>query len=413
MKNKIVIKSNALIEASYRLSSQEQKIILALASKLKNHDSEFLNYNFSIKEFANITGTRVDAKYNAVKKLTAKLLRRAFTINEPDGPLQLSWLSAAKYYTGQGCVSLRFDPGLKPYLLQLKKSFTKFDLCTILQLKSAFSIRIYELLKQYENIGERSFLIEELKSILGISKNKYKLYGHFKARVLNIAKKELCEKTDILFDFEETKIGRGVGKIRFIIEKQALPQLKKQKKSLAATKPTEHSSLQKMLLLLPKPYRDKISVKKLLQKTLKKQNEDYVVRNIFYTNDKSNSTNYRVYLAKALDNDYGLAYVEDCQSRKETNELQQQNLRQVALQQQNEMSKIDQERENREKARNFMQSITPETMQKLEKEALNRLSPESLQRYNNNHYTGIFEFKRRLEDVVMEQIGIKAVPANL
>ena len=47
------------------------------------------------------------------------------------------------------------------------------------------------------------------------------------------------------------------------------------------------------------------------------------------------------------------------------------------------------------------------TTQKLEQEAMRRLSPDALERYNNKHYTGIFEFKRKLEDVVMEHTGIR------
>ena len=149
MKNEMVVKSNTLVEASYRLSAQEQKVILSLAAKIKNQDEDFKNYTFSVKEFADITGARIDSKYHEVKNLTSRLLRRVFTINEADGPLQLSWLSAAKYFDGEGLITLRFDPGLKPYLLQLKDCFTKFNLSMALRLKSSFSIRIYELLKQY------------------------------------------------------------------------------------------------------------------------------------------------------------------------------------------------------------------------------------------------------------------------
>ncbi|MBF0503450.1 MAG: replication initiation protein, partial [Candidatus Riflebacteria bacterium] len=217
MKSKMVVKSNLLVEASYKLTAQEQWVVLALTSKIRNDDADFKDYSISVKEFAEMAGIRHKGEYGEVKEITKKLIGRVFTIYEPSGPLQLAWLSAAKYHEGKGTVSLRFDPGLKPYLLHLKECFTKYSLHLAIRLKSSFSIRIYELLKQYEKLGERSFLLSELKEKLGILEDQYKLYGHFKAKVLIVAQEELAEKTDINFDYEEIKIGRGVGKIRFLI----------------------------------------------------------------------------------------------------------------------------------------------------------------------------------------------------
>ena len=70
--------------------------------------------------------------------------------------------------------------------------------------------------------------------------------------------------------------------------------------------------------------------------------------------------------------------------------------------------KSDQERENREKARIFIASYAPETMQTYEEEVKKLMSPESLARYLRKDPIGNFEFKRRLEDVVMERAGIRS-----
>jgi len=47
----LIVKSNTLVEASYRLTAVEQKIILTLVSKIKKDDIEFQRYNFKISEF--------------------------------------------------------------------------------------------------------------------------------------------------------------------------------------------------------------------------------------------------------------------------------------------------------------------------------------------------------------------------
>ena len=54
-----------------------------------------------------------------------------------------------------------------------------------------------------------------------------------------------------------------------------------------------------------------------------------------------------------------------------------------------------------------MKTFAPETMQNFEQEAVKRLHPESLKRYQRKDSIGLFEFKLKLEDVVMEHVGLK------
>jgi hypothetical protein len=102
--------------------------------------------------------------------------------------------------------------------------------------------------------------------------------------------------------------------------------------------------------------------------------------------------------------------MEDLQAKKEAEEIKQKTFEEAEKQKQRELNKIDQERENREKAREFMKNIAPEAMQTFEQEAIKRLLPESLTRYKRKDSIGVFEFKRKLEDVVMEHIGLKPKP---
>ena len=215
--NHIVVKSNRLIEASYRLTTQEQRIILFMASMVKKDDEDFQTYRIKISDFVNIVGLKGKANYSEVKKLTKRLLERVIVIKEPNGDLQIGWVSSAKYYNRKGFVELHFDPKLKPYLLKIKEYFTKYKLKDVIRLKSSYSIRIYELLKQYEKIGKRTFELTELRNILGIDKNKYKLYGHLKSRVIKPAQEELSNQCDLTFEFKEIKKSYKVFALEFLI----------------------------------------------------------------------------------------------------------------------------------------------------------------------------------------------------
>ena len=218
--SQLIVKSNNLIEASYRLSTQEQRIILLVASMIKSEDEDFQEYYIEIKSFMDLIGVSGHSKYKEIKEITKKLRERTIIIKnlQEDTETQVGWVSSFKYYNKGGYVKVRLDPELKPYFLKLKERFTQYQLKNVIKLKSSYSIRIYELLKQYEKIKERYFELPELKKILGIRPGEYKLYGDFNRKILKRAKKELPEKTDLKFKYREKKNGRKVVGIYFFIK---------------------------------------------------------------------------------------------------------------------------------------------------------------------------------------------------
>lgn len=216
-RNNFVTKSNRLIEANYKLGVVEQKIILCLASNIQPTDSDFKTYTLPIKEFTNLLGLRGTPKYTELRKITKELMQKVFEIRINNKVIQVAWLSYVAYNETEGTIDIRFDPFLRPYLLELKREFTSYKLENVVKLKSSYAIRIYELLKQYEKIQERTFLLSDLRKLLGVE-NLYPAYGNFKQRVLLPAQKELKNKTDISFKLEEIKNGRRVLKVRFIIQ---------------------------------------------------------------------------------------------------------------------------------------------------------------------------------------------------
>lgn len=217
-KNYLVTKANTLITANYDLSLQEQKLILTLASMVQPTDEEFKEYEFKIKDFMELLGIETQTKYTEIPKITKELMKKVFEIKEGKDIIQLSWLSSARYKTGEGLVILKFDSSLKPYMLQLKELYTSYKLENILSLKSKYSLRLFELLKSNEYKKVWNIELEELKKLLGATEKSYSVYQNVKNRIIIKAQKELREKTDICFDFEEIKTGRKVTSIKFFIK---------------------------------------------------------------------------------------------------------------------------------------------------------------------------------------------------
>jgi hypothetical protein len=225
-KRQMIVKSNHLVEARYKLTTLEQKLILMMVNNIQPDDKDFKRYVFQLKDVADFCGISRHSIYEDVIVVCRRLLKRILTIYKPEtnSILDIHWVSSAEYFMGE--VVLKFDPELKPYLLQLKDKFTQYKPDMLKQIKSSYSIRLYELLKQYEKIGKRYLLIDELRLMLGLQSHEYTLLHNFRARVLNIAVVEINRNTDIDISYVEIKTRRITTAIEFIIKSKKPTQPK-------------------------------------------------------------------------------------------------------------------------------------------------------------------------------------------
>lgn len=208
----LIVKANELVEASYRLTLQEQRLILYMASLIRPEADDLKLYRITVSELAGAVGVKESNLFPAVKAIIKPLLSKTLVIRErgKNSTLLVNWLASAEYYEKQGTVEVEFSQKLKPYLLQLRERFTTLQRQHVVRMTSTYAIRIYMLLKQYQAVGRRRFPLDELRGILGINPDEYPLYGHFKARVLAHAQKELSRHADIFFEVEEHKNVRKV-----------------------------------------------------------------------------------------------------------------------------------------------------------------------------------------------------------
>lgn len=218
-KDYLVTKSNYFImNSSYDLSLEEQKIILTLASMVQPVDEEFKPYKFRINDFMELLGVDTKTKYTEIPKITKELMKKVLEIQEGNTLLQVAWLNSVRYEKGSGMVTLKFSPDLKPYMLQLKEKFTQYQLANVLSMKSKYAPRIYEILKcnEFKKQGYIEIEIDELRKLLKIN-NMYPQYNDFKRKIILQAQKELKKLSDVNFEFEEIKTGRKITSLKFYI----------------------------------------------------------------------------------------------------------------------------------------------------------------------------------------------------
>jgi plasmid replication initiation protein len=226
---KLVVQHNNIVEAKYRLSISEQRLIKYLVALIERDDEDFKSYRIAVADLARILDIKRKDYYQSVKNTTKKLVTKLLTFKSSGLTTQAAWLASAVYHDGEGFVELQFAPVLKPFLLQLKVEFTKYELGNVIHLKRTYSMRIYELLKQFEGVGKRKFEIQNLRSILGILENEYQQFCDFRRWILKTAQQELAEKTDIAFTWEEEKKAQKCIAITFTITKQNRLQLTEEK----------------------------------------------------------------------------------------------------------------------------------------------------------------------------------------
>lgn len=221
-----VVKSNKMIQGKYKMSALEQKLVLTLCSKIKSDDDMFMEFTMTANEFANFLGIdNKDYEFNRTLKRKCKILNNKDiemnlgTKEKPDW-LFFHWFEYIRYIPGTATIKMKFSPVLEPYLLNLKETYTKYRLGYVINFKSEYSFRFYEIMKQYESIGERTITIEEIKDLLMIDKDKYTKYSHLKAKVIQKAIEEINKYSDIKINLEkEEKEGKKVVGLVFSINK--------------------------------------------------------------------------------------------------------------------------------------------------------------------------------------------------
>ncbi len=218
-----------LVELKSRLKLREQKVVLAIIGQISPDDADFKDYQVSIPELVKMTGIKSQNLYNDISSICTRLMSSVITIKEPDNPdgfLMVTWFSRARYSPSHGHVEFAISPELKPYLLQVKERFTTYNLSQVIDLKSSYSIRLYELLRQFlplkevqkgRKVGFREIDLVDLREYIGVEDGRYPRYTDLRRIVLERSQKELGTSTDLWFDFEPIRKGRKVKSIKFII----------------------------------------------------------------------------------------------------------------------------------------------------------------------------------------------------
>jgi len=223
----VVTQANKLIEASYTMTLEEKRVVLLMVSLVRKDDQDFQTYRIPITDIRDYLGLRTNKLYDDIKRVADSLLSRVLHIAEEGGGwLKVGWVASARYVpkghkgVEVACLDLSFSPEMKPYLLELKSHFANYMLQNVAGLRSFYSIRLYELLKSRRRLQSFTLAVADLRRMLK-AETKYANHKDFRTRVILTAQCELEQKTDIAFEFEETRRGRKVASVTFTMRDNA------------------------------------------------------------------------------------------------------------------------------------------------------------------------------------------------
>ncbi len=218
-------KAQALVRSRYKLSPLPLKLITTLIGAVQDSDSSDQEYCVRVKEFVNLQGLKGNDYYNKLKDACYEIMSKPIIIGtkgEKDF-LMCNWASSCKYVNSEGLIKFKISSELLPYIKELKTNYLKYDLVNILPLRSDYSIRIYEWLKdefnknaRYGKEAEMVLEVDFIRDRLEVPKSYN--FDKLKKRILNKSKKDLEEYCNIKFTWEiANKTGRAISHIKFKI----------------------------------------------------------------------------------------------------------------------------------------------------------------------------------------------------
>ena len=235
MKNSLVVKDNALINASYNLELTEQRLImLAIINARESGQGITADSKLEIhaSDYAKLFNVSIDASYKALKEAVNNLFNRQFSYTAEykrtgkTGVVRSRWVSRIFYVDDLALLEITFAPDVVPLVTRLEEHFTSYQAKQVAHLTSKYATRLYELLIAWREVGKVPQIeISTFRNRLGLLENEYKAMSDFKKRVLEPSIKQINEHTDITVTYEQHKKGRLISGFSFKLKQKQQPKI--------------------------------------------------------------------------------------------------------------------------------------------------------------------------------------------
>ena len=227
----LVVKDNALIEASHKLSEVEQRLILLAILKAREvgdkveelKDKELVIH---ASDYMNAFGVDRDAGYKSLKKAVMGLYQAEWGYHyiNSKGNVVVRYerfTQSAVYIENEATVKFMFANAIIPMLVELERNFTSYEIEQVANLQSRYAMRLFECLIRFKTSKTLTITLGELRFRFGLLDTEYKAMGDFKKFVLDLAVKQINTNTDLTVSYEQHKQGRTITGFTFKFKQKA------------------------------------------------------------------------------------------------------------------------------------------------------------------------------------------------
>ncbi|EOJ8125646.1 replication initiation protein, partial [Campylobacter jejuni] len=228
----IVTQNNRFVYAKYDMNTNELKMFMWIVAQLNSQkDALFQVCEIPLSQIFEVWQWKETSEgYNYVRDLCHSMAKKAYvedfklldekTMKEVRVFKAMPLFKFIEYKEGQGYITYQLNDCLMQYLLEQKRDFTQLKFSDIQQMKSAYSIRIYNMLvcELKQNRQNLKINLAVLQNLLEVPKSFYEWYD-FNRFVLKQAEKDINGKSNIiLLEIKTYKTGRKITDLEFIFD---------------------------------------------------------------------------------------------------------------------------------------------------------------------------------------------------
>ena len=225
------------------MSVNEFKIFLAMLATLDSvNQNEFVEQEVTTRELAEILEHQnLIGNESYLYDIMQNLAKKTYFNDNGESAIAVPFFKYIKKQDNKAFLKFKFNDTLKPFFLELRRDFVKFNYAEIKDLRSFYSIRLYIMLLAELRQNRQCLVIDykTLCDILGLPRHSAERrdFGVFNQKILATFKKEmLLNAFNVeLLDIITEKVGKKVEKLIFTFDYRAInKRLEGQNKRLMA-----------------------------------------------------------------------------------------------------------------------------------------------------------------------------------
>lgn len=228
-----VVKSNRLNAAIQSMSLIEIRIMqlaIIYARETGRGLDTLTPLKISAKTYSEAFNVTQNAGYEAILSAEKTLFNRQFTFLDDKKKIKTRWIQQVAYLDGEGAIEIIFAAAVVEEISRIdpyskKTFFTEYMLEQTASFSSAYSVRLYELVAQWTAAKKTPvFKIEIFRGQLGLVGSDYERMSDFKRRVLDLAVREVNEKSDLNVKYTQVKDGKTIIGFEFTVHVKRKPK---------------------------------------------------------------------------------------------------------------------------------------------------------------------------------------------